>query len=239
MQLVCLASAPAVQAASTTTAYAAPAPGLSKVLQGRASLTNDTWSRYFNAGTAALDKRLYRQAEGKLNAALNELRRRNVNDVRVVQTKEALGRTMLGLEKYDDAERILTDAVLRAGKMGSLADGAKARATEALAETLLARGKVERAATAAREAVAACEKVNEPRALGRAHLTLGSALLAHGLDVDAGESYKKAIAVLEHDGLDEHDLADAQYRYGILLRATGNDHEGSNLLAKALSTYDK
>ena len=218
-----------------------PVGGLNNLLRGSASVTNDTWGRFYAAGTKSLDARLFEQALQKLDSALNELRRKNVADIRLIETKEAIGRAYLGLEKFDDAERVLTDAQLRATKIGAPADGAKARASSALAETLLARQKFERADEEARAAILNCETpgVNEPRALGRAHLTLAEALAARGLDADAADEYKKALEVLRAGGLDEHDLADADYHFGLLLRAQGAEADSQAHLAKAFLTYDR
>jgi tetratricopeptide (TPR) repeat protein len=212
----------------------------SKMLHGTASLTHDKWERFYTSGTQALDKRMYEQAAQRLDAALNELRRRNVADLRLVQTKEALGRALLGLEKYDDAERVLTDAELKATKLGATGNSAMARASEALAETLFARRKFEKAEEEAKKALQICEKngVNEPKLVGRAHMTLGDALAARGLDVDAGEEFKKAIAGLTQFGAEDRDLADARYRYGLLLRAQG-DSEAATHFNKAFAVYDK
>lgn len=225
----------------TATAFAAPSPRLSKVLQGRASLTHDAWERYFTAGSKSLDQRLYEQAQQRLSAALSELQRHNITDIRLAQTKEALGRTYLGLEKFEDAERILTDAVLRATKIGPAADNTRARAASALAETLVARAKFDRAESIAKEAIAAGDHpgVNEPRAVGRAYLALGESLAARGLVLDAAEAYKKATATFEqrHVG-DEQDLADAHYRYALLLHAQGSNKEAEPHFERAFSIYD-
>lgn len=218
-----------------------PAGGITQILRGSASVTNDTWGRFYAAGMKSLDARMYDQALQKFNSALNELRRKNVSDVRLIETKEAIGRVYLGLEKFDDAERVLTDVKLRADKLGAAADGAKARASSALAETLLARGKFPRAEEEGRNAVRLCETtgINEPKSLGRAHIALAGALAARGLDADATEEYKKAINVLQAGGLDEHDLADAHYRFGLLLRAQGSEADSQTHFAKAFHTYDR
>jgi tetratricopeptide (TPR) repeat protein len=213
----------------------------SKMLQGRASMTHDKWERFYTSGTQALDKRMHEQAAQRLDSALSELRHRNIADLRFVQTREALGRALLGLEKYDDAERILTDADLKASKLGSVGDSTRARASEALAETLFARRKFDKAEQEARKALQNCETsgVNEPRFEGRAHMTLGDALAARGLDVDAGDEFKKALAILSAGGLDERDLADAHYRYGLLLRAQGAETEAATHFNKAFAVFDK
>lgn len=233
--------APALAETAPQTAYVAPAHKLSSLLQGKASVTNDIWVRYFESGSQALDKRFYEQAARRLNSALDELRRRNVTDVRLIQTREALGRTYLGLERYGDAERVLTDAIERAGKLGNEAAGAKARAAQALAETLLAQHKYQRAETVARQALDYTQHagVNEPRAVGRAYMTLADALAAGGLDAESGDLYKKAIAVLGRDGLDQLDLADAEYHYAILLRAQSNEGEATSHFEKAFAIYDQ
>lgn len=232
--LQCLALAPASAALPTVDVS-------KKMLQGHASLQHDKWERFYASGTQALDKRMYEVAAQRLDAALAELRRRSVADLRLIQTKEALGRTMLGLERFDDAERILSDAVLRAEKFGSNADATRARASEALAETLFARKKFDKAEVEARNAVRACEVpgVNEPHFLGRAYIVLGDSLAARGLDIDATEAFKKALTTLGATGLDERDLADAHYRFGLLLRAQGAEADAGSHFAKAFAVYDK
>jgi len=228
--------------ATRATAYASPGLAIGKILQGQASVTHDTWIRYYQAGTQALDKRLYALAEQRLSAALAELRRRNVSDIRIVQTKESLGRALLGLEEYEDAERILTDAVMRASKLGASGDGARARASEALAETLFARGKFTKAEPMAKQAIDDAERagVNEPRFRGKAYMTLADNLAAKGFDNDAGELYKKSIALLEKETTsDEHDLGEALYRYGLLLRAQDNQAEATTAFNRAFAIQDK
>lgn len=227
--------------ASRATAYAAPKTGLSKLLHGSASVTNDAWIRYHQAGTQALDKRLYEHAQQRLNSAWNELRRRGIDDIRVVQTKEALGRAYLGLERYGDAERVLADTIARANKIGDTADGAKARAMQALAETLLARQNLEKAESIAKQAIVQADKpgLSETRTKARAYMNLADSLAARGLDVDAAEAYRKSLSLYESiSNADPHDVADAQYRLALLLRAQGHEADAQAMFDRAFATYD-
>lgn len=220
---------------------ALPANRLSNVLEGSASLTQSVWAQYFDAGQAALENCQFHLAERKLQAALNELRKRNCSDLRVAETKTALAEALLGEEHVDNAEHLLVEAATRAQHMegGTIWH---ARALSDLAQAYFEEGKTTKAEQVCREAIAEQERLYGQlhHDVGKSREILARILGAEGLEKASALMHKQAVAVLEKNpGIDSRDLAAAEYGLAMELKAEGEDAQSQDYFKQSFSIQDK
>lgn len=236
--------AAALPASSATTephsASAIAASATPKFLEGSASVSHSAWQQHYDSGIVALDRRQFDLAQKRLTAALAELRKRNINDVQTLQTKNALAAAYLEKEKYDGAQRLFSDVISRAPALGKPEQQAKALL--GLAQTFLAQEKFDQAEQTAKQALQVQLSVYSPEdaSIGKTYDVLGRVYASKNLDEKSLESSKKAIAILEKNpGFGKHDLTEALLSSALVNKIADNDDISDEQFKRAYELIDK
>ena len=226
-------------AASPLVANTATPQDLNTIIFGHAIFDASGWHKHLQSGLDCIDKRDYEHARAHLSLALDDLRRHNISDARAVQTRLALGQAYLGEERFEQAERLFSQAAERAAQLRqiSLQRGAQA----GLAETLRRQGDNKRAADICRQLLKADEHIDGETSAQRAQMlnTLAATLSQEGLSQPAEEAYGQAEKLLEHVDGDRYQLAQTRYRLALELHNNGRAADAVPTFEKAFTEFDK
>lgn len=211
--------------------------GSSPTLTGSASFS--AWERDFELGNRALDARLYKEAELRLNRSLLQL-----NKTREHEEQKALAH--LGLAEANLALGNLSKTRLLLEETRSLCTGSfgaeslqMARLYADFAEYNIADGKIPAASEYANKSLKIAEKGKDPQQLALAQTLLAKVLYKQQYFEDARECLKKALQTLEiQAGRDRLDYANALLQMGLVERKLGNEQSSEEFMKRALALKD-
>lgn len=224
-----------------------PSDGLSaslnagSLLHGRASIHHTRWEKDFLAGQKALQSHRYTEAEARLHAAWQELRKKNINDDRVAQTRLALGEAQLALNKIDDAHDQFTAVLAATRAAPGFSEDQRLRALNGATNTSLALQKTQRAQQLSADAMDIVsshpDKLTRDQAaatINHAILLLKQARLEEATTVLTG-------AVQDLEAMSDCDdlLQQALYNLGLSVARQGDSAKAEPYFARAFAMKEE
>jgi tetratricopeptide (TPR) repeat protein len=228
----------AADAAGALVANTRPTGQLNSLIFGHAEFNASAWQHHLQAGVERIDCRDYQHAIAHLSAALEDLRKHNINDERALQTRLALAQAYLGSESLPSAERLFAQAADRARELRQ--PHSRRLAMAGLAETLRLQGEARRAAEICKQLLSDTESAGENAVeRGEIFATLAGATAAEGLSKPAIEAYRQSLSLLEKGYAPAYKVARVQYQLALELHNSGETEEANALFDKAFSTIDR
>ncbi len=208
--------------------------GSSATLTGSASFS--AWERDFELGNRALDARLYKEAELRLNRALLQLNKTRNRAEQKALAHIGLAEANLALGNLSRARLLLEES----RELCSTSFGAEslqmARLYADLAEFNIIEGKITAASDNANKSLKITEKAKDPRQLAIAQTLMARVMCKQQYYEDASEYLKKALQILEmQPGRDRLDYANALLYYGIVEKKLGDEQQSDEYMKRALA----
>lgn len=213
------------------------------VLHGHASESQSVYDSDSKAGFKALKERNFQTAAQRLQSAMDELRRHNITDRRLIELKNALAWAYLGLDKPHVSQKFFDDVISRTNHLPDSAILGSALA--GLAESFACQGNPRKAEEFALRAVTVNEFIYQKTSknaheLIRAYRALGNSESQKGLDDLSMAHLRKAVTLAEQAvGQDHSDLIESLDSQAIEMQRQGHQPESEELFQRMYDLVDR
>jgi tetratricopeptide (TPR) repeat protein len=204
----------------------------------QASISRDAAQEHLDAGSDALQHRLFDMARIQLTEALIDLQRRHAQKQLIAEAKEELAEAYLGLDRYEHALSVFNEAFNDASEVKD--EQLECAALTGAAEANYKMHQLKRAQALCERVIALCQHLEPTAAIQQARVetVLGDMAADQRLDSTAIADYRQALKLYDAVSHDNYEAALSQQKLARLLR--GQDpEEAQSLFRASFATIDK